>query len=388
MAKVFDSCANPNSSLSIKSGIEKIKKETSKGELTRGDTTSSEVNVNEKDYYQIRFESEAAAGRSGDPENGNATDDEDVPCAENDFMSEKEFDHAHRTDVEGVEAVPAVDINVRNSSVDVDDKAPEDDKQVSEEEELDDDKSQNTESVHESAPQSPKAHGYDPNLRPSGVNRCKKSDAVFGTRLQGAILTQPRFLGTQPDDRTEEISNISDLDKDDPMTDHEHMSGPEEDADEPSAEDEKERTEYSLPKETRKVTRMTETEDGKLLVSEEQVELVKEEVSMDQFLRETENASPVSDHVHLTEDEMDDIPRDFSLANPVDMPYLKKEFEERRRSSVGIGCKHSKVLLQLTTSSRKNSITNADIIRTQIVESGLSVDDAADNPGLFFLSWP
>ena len=216
-----------------------------------------------------------------------------------------------------------------------------------------------------------KINEYDPGLRRNSRIRCKRADMVFGTNLTGQVLSTPQFLDVE--DKTEEISNLSDLDKDDPLTDHEHISGPE-DADEVAAD----RTEYSLPKETQKVTRMRETEDGTVVISEEQVEqLVKEEVSMDQFIRETENASPMSDHVHLTEDEMDDIPRDFSLANPVDAPYLRKEFEERRRSSVGVGCRHANLIMNLQSSSRKNSAC-ADIIRTQIIESGVLTQESQE----------
>ena len=98
-----------------------------------------------------------------------------------------------------------------------------------------------------------------------------------------------------------------------------------------------------------------------------------------QYFRETENASPVSDHLHLTEDEMDDIPRDFSCANPVDIPFLDKKFEGRRRSSLAAIHIYKQ---QLQSSSRKNSSVNADVIRTQIAESTiLSSLDSDRVPG-------
>jgi len=106
--------------------------------------------------------------------------------------------------------------------------------------------------------------------------------------------------------------------------------------------------------------------------------MVKEEVSMDQYFRETENASPVSDHLHLTEDEMDDIPRDFSCANPVDIPFLDKKFEGRRRSSLAAIHIYKQ---QLQSSSRKNSSANADVIRTQIAESTILSSLDSDRVG-------
>ena len=371
-ARVYDSMANPTSSLSIKSGIEKVR--TCAKDLGRQDTANSQLDVTEKDYYQIRYQSEVLRD-ADDPVEQNNTDNESVPCAENDFMTEKEFDHAYRTDVKEEQEGPGgADINVRNSSIDVEVGQEDQDDKGSEVEELEGDEGDeeyNTESVNENLKLVVKVDDYDPGLGPSSRARCKRSDKVFGTNLAGQVLSAPQFLDVE--DKTEEISNISDLDKDDPITDHEHISGPEDD--EATAD----KTEYSLPKETVKVTRMRETEDGTVVISEEQGEhlVIKEEVSMDQFIRETENASPLSDHFHLTEDEMDDIPRDFSLANPVDAPYLKKEFEERRRSSVSLGCKHSHVIKQLQSSSRKNSAC-ADIIRTQIIESGVLDSQEAD----------
>ena len=115
-ARVFDSMANPSSALSIKSGIEKVR--ACAKDLGRQDTSCSNVDVNEKDYYQIRYETERQ-GREGDPDEQNKTDDESVDCGENDFMTEKEFDHAHRTDVKEEGVVGGADINVRQSSIDV-----------------------------------------------------------------------------------------------------------------------------------------------------------------------------------------------------------------------------------------------------------------------------
>ena len=97
-----------------------------------------------------------------------------------------------------------------------------------------------------------------------------------------------------------------------------------------------------------------------------------------QYFRETENASPVSDHLHLTEDEMDDIPRDFSCANPVDIPFLDKKFEGRRRSSLAAIHIYKQ---QLQSSSRKNSSVNADVIRTQIAESTILSSLDSDRVG-------
>ena len=76
---------------------------------------------------------------------------------------------------------------------------------------------------------------------------------------------------------------------------------------------------------------------------------------------------------------MDDIPRDFSCANPVDIPFLDKKFEGRRRSSLAAIHIYKQ---QLQSSSRKNSSVNADVIRTQIAESTiLSSLDSDRVPG-------
>ena len=37
--------------------------------------------------------------RTEDPDNEHTTDGEDVECENEDFMTEKEFDHAHRTEL-------------------------------------------------------------------------------------------------------------------------------------------------------------------------------------------------------------------------------------------------------------------------------------------------
>ena len=214
-----------------------------------------------------------------------------------------------------------------------------------------------------------------PGLGPTARSRAKKSDQVLGTNLAGQILGSPGgFLDVYPDDKTESISNLSDMDREDPATDHEEMSGLEEDETEAL-----EKTEWELPGGNQKIKTIGFTQDGTAVVSEEQVEaLVKEEVTMDQYFRETENASPVSDHLHLTEDEMDDIPRDFSCANPVDIPFLDKKFEGRRRSSLAAIHIYKQ---QLQSSSRKNSSANADVIRTQIAESTILSSLDSDRVG-------
>merc|ERR1711974_106863 len=79
-----------------------------------------------------------------------------------------------------------------------------------------------------------------------------------------------------------------------------------------------------------------------------------------------------------TEDEMDDIPRDFSCANPVDIPFLDKKFEGRRRSSLAAIHIYKQ---QLQSSSRKNSSANADVIRTQIAESTILSSLDSDRVG-------
>ena len=57
-SKVFDSVANPVSGITVKSSIEKIQQKTEK-EMRRENTSDSQVDVTEKDYYQIRFQTEA-----------------------------------------------------------------------------------------------------------------------------------------------------------------------------------------------------------------------------------------------------------------------------------------------------------------------------------------
>ena len=68
------------------------------------------------------------------------------------------------------------------------------------------------------------------------------------------------------------------MDREDPATDHEEMSGLEEDETEAL-----EKTEWELPGGNQKIKTIGFTQDGTAIVSEEQVEaLVKEEVTMDQ----------------------------------------------------------------------------------------------------------
>lgn len=352
--------------------------------VKEGESDESDLEVNMRDYYVIRHETtpkavvgpymidhglslkQSSVSKKAPPEklskaklpllcdtSGRNTDNEDISCGKDDFMTPCEHRHAFRTnaDMRKLDGSSKGHQGKASNGPKVIDSP----KQEPSEEEEESSVSSNSESL----PTESDAEDLDAPIEPSTrkkkvppIIRLIEVEGVLGTVGVVCAPTSPtrdnvhgiKFLDNNSSqmEKTEEFSNTSELEGDmeqmetkGPATDNEDLSDLEHDDGKHVV------PQYVLPETKKKVCHVKTSKDGRTVSTENLVKL-DESVSLNQFVQEIENLSE-SDVCDWSEEEIKIVRRlsgDFGrlgnkkpqLAQPVEKPAAVSKNKTGKKS--------------------------------------------------------